>query len=344
MSGFLNYFGNMQIKKFSLVLIVSLLVAGCSGQTESASSSAPSNDPGLPSASATPEEGFDPVSLPALMQTEITGTDLVVGDAIGSTASYTRHPVTYKANEFTISGIMNIPKGDGPFPTLVLGHGYIDPAIYTSGRGLKREQDYLANQGYIVLHTDYRNHAGSDDDPDNDTNLRLGYTIDVIAAARALRASGLPQVDTEKIGYLGRSMGGGIGYNVATVAPNEYDAIVLYAPVSANYVDNFNKWGRDNPDVGNPIIQRFGSPEDSPKFWAGISAENYFDKIDDPIMIHHGTNDESCKVAWSERAASQMQAFDKDVTLHIYEGEQHAFGPQWELSMQRSVEFFKQNL
>ena len=340
----MNYFGNMQIKKFSLVLIVSLLVAGCSGQTESASSSAPSNDPGLPSASATPEEVFDPVSLPALMQTEITGTDLVVGDAIGSTASYTRHPVTYKANEFTISGIMNIPKGDGPFPTLVLGHGYIDPAIYTSGRGLKREQDYLANQGYIVLHTDYRNHAGSDDDPDNDTNLRLGYTIDVIAAARALRASGLPQVDTEKIGYLGRSMGGGIGYNVATVAPNEYDAIVLYAPVSANYVDNFNKWGRDNPDVGNPIIQRFGSPEDSPKFWAGISAENYFDKIDDPIMIHHGTNDESCKVAWSERAASQMQAFDKDVTLHIYEGEQHAFGPQWELSMQRSVEFFKQNL
>lgn len=334
----------MLFKRFSLVLTAALLVAGCSGQMESSDSSSPSIEPSAPAASASPKEAFDPVSLPALMKTEITGTDLVVGDAIGSTATYTRHPVTYKANEFTISGIMNIPKGDGPFPTLVLGHGYIDPAIYTSGRGLKREQDYLANQGYIVLHSDYRNHAGSDDDPNNDTNLRLGYTIDVIAAARALRASGLPQVDTEKIGYLGRSMGGGIGYNVATVAPNEYDAIVLYAPVSANYVDNFNKWGRDNPDVGNPIIQRFGSPEDSPEFWAGISAENYFDKIDDPIMIHHGTNDESCKVAWSERAASQMEALDKDVTLHIYEGEQHAFGPQWELSMQRSVEFFKQNL
>jgi dipeptidyl aminopeptidase/acylaminoacyl peptidase len=327
-----------------LVIIGSLLLTGCAGADHSASSAGTSIESSSPSASPTPTETFDPVSLPALMQTEIVGSDLVVGDAIGSTAKYTRHPVTYKANEFTISGIMNIPKGEGPFPTLVLGHGYIDPAIYTSGRGLKREQDYLANQGYIVLHSDYRNHAGSDDDPDNDTNLRLGYTIDVIAAARALRASGLPQVDTEKIGYLGRSMGGGIGYNVATVAPNEYDAIILYAPVSANYVDNFNKWGRDNPDVGNPIIQRFGSPEDSPEFWAGISAENYFDKIDDPIMIHHGTNDESCKVAWSERAAAQMEALNKDVTLHIYEGEQHAFGPQWELSMQRSVEFFEQNL
>jgi dipeptidyl aminopeptidase/acylaminoacyl peptidase len=327
-----------------LVISLSLLLAGCADADESAGGTPTTSASSSPSASPTPTETFDPVSLPALMQTEIVGSDLVVGDAIGSTANYTRYPVTYKANEFTISGIMNIPKGEGPFPTLVLGHGYIDPAIYTSGRGLIREQAYLANQGYIVLHTDYRNHAGSDDDPNNDTNLRLGYTIDVIAAARALRTSGLPQVDTEKIGYLGRSMGGGIGYNVATVAPNEFDAIVLYAPVSANYVDNFNKWGRNMPAVGNPIIERFGSPEDTPKFWAGISAENYFDKIDDPIMIHHGTADSICKLAWSERAVSQMQALDKDVTLHVYEGEQHAFEPQLELSLQRSVEFFKQNL
>lgn len=334
----------MKIKWIPFIVLGSLTLTGCSNTSESASINVNPGESATTSASASPTEIFDPISLPALMQTEIIGSDLVVGDAIGSTAKYTRHPVTYKANELTISGIMNIPKGAGPFPTLVLGHGYIDPAIYTSGRGLKREQDYLANQGYIVLHTDYRNHAGSDDDPENSNNLRLGYTIDVIAAAKALKASGLAQVDVDKIGYLGRSMGGGIGYNVATVAPNEFDAIILYAPVSANYVDNFNKWGRGNPEIENPIIERHGSPEAEPKFWAGISAENYFDKIDDPIMIHHGTNDESCKVAWSERAAAQMQALNKDITLHIYEGEQHAFGPQWELSMQRSVEFFQQNL
>ena len=335
-------FKSMKRYWISLVIAGSLLLAGCSNTDESTSNGATPSESSTGSAS--PTESFDPVSLPALMQTEIIGTELVVGDAIGSTANYTRHPVTYKANEFTISGIMNIPKGDGPFPTLVLGHGYIDPAIYTSGRGLKREQDYLANQGYIVLHTDYRNHAGSDDDPENSNNLRLGYTIDVIAAARALKTSGLPQVDVDKIGYLGRSMGGGIGYNVATVAPNEYDAIVLYAPVSANYVDNFNKWGRGNPEIETPIVARHGSPEADPEFWAGISAENYLDKIDDPIMIHHGSADDTCQLAWSERAAGQMQALDKDVTLHIYEGEQHSFGPQWELSMQRSVEFFEQNL
>ena len=332
----------MNSKLASLAVIGLLLLTAC--RSNDSASPAAIETTAAPSPSASVEKTFNAVSLPALMQTEIVGSDLVLGRKIGTTSKYTRYEVTYQANEFKISGIMNIPNGDGPFPTLVLGHGYIDPAIYTTGRGLKREQDYLANQGFIVLHTDYRNHAGSDDDPNNSINLRLGYTIDVIAAAKALKAANIPQIDKERIGYLGRSMGGGIGYNVATVAPNEFDALVLYAPVSANYVDNFNKWGRGNPEIENPIVEKYGSPKDAPDFWAGISAENYFDKIEDPIMIHHGTNDESCKVAWSERAAAQMTAAGKNVTLHIYQGEQHAFGPQWELSMQRSVEFLNQNL
>jgi dipeptidyl aminopeptidase/acylaminoacyl peptidase len=331
----------MSPKFFSALLITSLALSACGSAN---SEQAAQNEVANPTPSMSQTVSYSDVSLPALMETEIVGSDLVIEKQLGSTSKYTRHAVTYKANGLTISGIMNIPVGTGPFPTLVLGHGYIDPRIYTSGRGLKREQDYLANQGFIVLHTDYRNHAGSDDDPDNAVNLRLGYTIDVIAAAIALKNSGIAQVDVNRIGYLGRSMGGGIGYNVATVAPNVFDAIVLYAPVSANYVDNFNKWGRGNPEIENPIIEKHGSPESNPDFWAGISAENFFDRVDDPIMIHHGTNDESCKIEWSQRANDQLVALGKDVTFHIYEGEQHAFGPQWELSMQRSVEFLTKNL
>lgn len=331
----------MSPKFFSALLITSLALSACGSAN---SEQAAQNEVANPTPSMSQTVSYSDVSLPALMETEIVGSDLVIEKQLGSTSKYTRHAVTYKANGLTISGIMNIPLGTGPFPTLVLGHGYIDPRIYTSGRGLKREQDYLANQGFIVLHTDYRNHAGSDDDPDNAVNLRLGYTIDVIAAALALKNSGIAQVDVNRIGYLGRSMGGGIGYNVATVAPNVFDAIVLYAPVSANYVDNFNKWGRGNPEIENPIIEKHGSPESNPDFWAGISAENFFDRVDDPIMIHHGTNDESCKIEWSQRANDQLVALGKDVTFHIYEGEQHAFGPQWELSMQRSVEFLTKNL
>ena len=57
------------------------------------------------------------------------------------TDAYTQRAVTFRSDGLTISGVMNIPNGRGPFPVLVLAHGYIDPAIYVTGQGLRREQD-----------------------------------------------------------------------------------------------------------------------------------------------------------------------------------------------------------
>ena len=75
---------------------------------------------------------------------------------------------------------------------LVLNHGYIDPDIYVAGQGFAREQDYLARRGFVVLHIDYRNHAGSDNDPDADYELRLGYAVDAVNAVKAVKAPRCP--------------------------------------------------------------------------------------------------------------------------------------------------------
>lgn len=99
------------------------------------------------------------------------------------------------------------------------GHGYVEPAAYTTGQGLPREQDLPARSGSVVLHTDSRNHAGSDRDPDNDVNLRLGYTEDVIGAVLALRSSGRPEIDSGQIGLRGRSERGGVVHNTLAAAP-----------------------------------------------------------------------------------------------------------------------------
>ena len=286
----------------------------------------------------------DPVSIQSLMKTQISGTDLKLVRQISSSSAYKKYAVTYKSGDLTISGIMNIPTGTGPFPTLVLGHGYIDPRIYTSGRGLAREQDYLARAGYIVLHTDYRNHAGSDDDPENNIRFRLGYVEDIVNAALALRASDLPEIDKSRIGYLGRSMGGGIGYQAMVAFPGIFDAYVLYAPTSADYADNFNRWGRVAADFANEVSQTYGLPEDNPDFWANISAINFFDQVTEPVLIHHGTLDDSCEINWSRRAAKELKAKGKDVTLIEYVGEYHAFYRDWTLSMRRTVDFFEKTL
>jgi uncharacterized membrane protein YeaQ/YmgE (transglycosylase-associated protein family) len=43
------------------------------------------------------------------------------------------------------------------------------------------------------VHTDYRNHAQSDDDPRRERKLRLGYTEDVVNAVLAVKSSPLPR-------------------------------------------------------------------------------------------------------------------------------------------------------
>lgn len=283
-----------------------------------------------------------PVSLHALMQKEYTGRKLTLGRVLGETASYTRYFVTYKSGSLTISGILNVPKGNGPFPALVLNHGYIDPDVYVNGQGLRREQDYLAREGYIVLHTDYRNHAASDDDPNFELGLRLGYTEDVLNAVMALKRSTLETIDKDRIGLVGRSMGGGVTLNAAVVRPDLIDAVVVFAPVSSNAVDNFNRWfrrGGDRRELAERIADTYGSPEENPAFWRNVSSVSFFDRIAVPIVIHHGTSDDSVPIAWSEKTTAALEAAGKDVRFFAYQDEEHAFGPLWTRSMRRTVAY-----
>jgi dipeptidyl aminopeptidase/acylaminoacyl peptidase len=326
-----------------------LTAVGCTGgdggdaaRTESPVSSGPVSR--TPSAQPSPTPA-DPVSLPGLIQREHRGSGLRLGAVRVRTDAYTQYAVTYESNGLTISGIMNVPDGEGPFPALVLAHGYIDPAVYTTGRGLAREQDLLARNGYVVLHTDYRNHAGSDDDPDNDVNLRLGYTEDVIAAVLALRSAARPDIDDERIGLLGRSMGGGVVHNTLVVAPGLVDAAVVFAPVSARPEENIDQFQR--PD-GDPVVGEIeaahGTPEENPAFWREVSPLTYVDRVTEPLLIHHGTADDTCPLAWSERTAAAFEAAGKDVTLRKYRGEGHTFAPQWPASMDATLSFFDRHL
>lgn len=297
-------------------------------------------------ATATPApEPPDPVSLPALIAREHTGSGLSLGAVRTRTDAYTQYAVTYEANGLTVSGLMNVPEGKGPFPALVLAHGYIDPAVYTTGRGLAREQDLLARNGYVVLHTDYRNHAGSDDDPDNDVNLRLGYTEDVIGAVKALRGAGRPEVDGDRIGLLGRSMGGGVVHNTLVVAPGLVDAAVVYAPVSSRPEENIDRFQR--PD-GDPVVAEIeaahGTPEEDPAFWREVSPVTYADRMTEPLLIQHGTADDTCPLKWSERTAAAFEAAGKDVRLVKQAGEGHTFHARWRASMDTTLDFFERHL
>lgn len=292
----------------------------------------------IPPASAlTPAE----VSLDALAKQKFNGSNLKLIKKIGSANKYAKYQVSYLSEKLTISGVLYIPKGKGSFPGLVLGHGYIDPKIYKNGQGMNREQIYLASNGFIVLHTDYRNHSFSSNDKLSPIKFRMDYSIDVANAAMALKNSDLKSLDKSKISYVGRSMGGGIGFNLAVSTGDIFAAYVLYAPTSANYPQNFNKWGRNNPARLKPIKDFVGLPEDNPEFWKGVSPENYWNKATAPIMIHHGVADKSCSIDWARSAVKGLKNAQKEVIFFEYPGEGHNLYGGWNKSMIRTTNFLK---
>lgn len=296
----------------------------------------------------------NPVSLQYIQQEKFDGRELKIVKTLDDNDKYTRYYITYMSGKLKISGIMNVPKGKGPFPVIITAHGFVQPRYYTTGRGLKREQDYLARRGYVVLHPDYRNHDGSDKDTDNNLRLNLGYTEDVINAVYAIKSSNFRFIDKNNIGLLGHSLGGGVALNMMVTKPGLIKAYVLFAPISIDYRDNFERWiGRldigtmqkfGTPGMREKIMEKYGSPESNPGFWDNISPKTFIQNISDPVMAHQGTADQDLPYEWIYKLQDAFKKSDKDLTVYLYKGEKHEFSNAWPLVMQRSTAFFDAHL
>lgn len=371
------YRGGMRRGLIGIVLST-LVMAGCSGETEddaapgggsSSSTTVPPTEGATapePSTTTTPEPTTEPtteptpepeppapaVSVLGLSQQRLQGDRLRLGAVREETATYTSYDVTYRSRTtirqqdteaFTISGVLNVPKGRGPFPAVVLAHGYIDPDVYVRGQGMTRERGYLADRGYVALHVDYRNHAESTGDPDFQLDMRLGYSADVINAVKALRASADVPVADDRVALFGRSMGGGVVLKALVAAPGLVQAAAPWASVSSLEAQNFEQFQRDDAvdDADTAALaERHGLPEDNPRFWRQNSSRPYLDRITEPVLMVHGRFDDTCPPAWADATQEALVAAGVDSRIERYD-DGHAFGPAFFAAMDRTIEFFR---
>ena len=360
----------------ALATLPLLALAACSGTTESAGpepsptstsptsaapESSPTEEPSAepteePTEESTPEpaeEPPNPISVAALADADLTGGDLRLGAVRERTADYTSYDVTYRSTTagagtapLRISGVLNVPTGRAPrggWPAAVLAHGYIDPAYYVRGQGMTRERGFLAQQGFVALHVDYRNHAESGDDPRVEQAVRLGYSADVAAAARALQDSGDVRVDPDRIALFGRSMGGGVMLKALAAEPELFAAGVGWASVSSLEAENFDQFQR--PDAPLAALKadfrgRHGLPGEDPDFWRGVSSRPAFDQITEPVLLVHGRFDDTCPPPWASATQRALTRAGVDSTLEWYD-DGHAFGPAFVAAMNRTVQFMR---
>jgi uncharacterized protein len=317
----------------------------------------------IPSPTPTIEELIFPYTIEGLRQHKFHSGKIHIRSKLDENDSFTTYLFDYPSDGLTITGVMQIPGGEGPFPVIVLNHGFFSRSLYRSGDGTDRAAAFLARHGYITLAPDYRSWGESD----IGTSLFYsGLAIDVINLLNAIPS--IPRADPERIGMWGHSMGGGVTMKVL-VTDRRVKAAVLYSPVSADMVDVIYRWGMGCfGDIarGEQVLGCNSSdviPETLPldlqsayRFAASdsetlkkVSPINYLDSIGIPIQIHYGTKDgrdlNGTPPQWSVNLTQALRDAGRDVELLSYEGEGHSFiGQPWFTFMERTLRFFDQNV
>jgi len=316
-----------------------------SAESAPSASSAPrdTESPSPPDSPAQPPPVAGPPRLERWFDRDFSGGGLRLGAVRERTSAYTSYDVTYRSQTLTISGVLNVPRGPGPFPAVVLAHGYIDPAVYVRGQGMTRERGYLAERGYVALHVDYRGHAESDRDPRPVQTFRFGYAVDVINAVNALRGSDEVPVDDSRVALFGRSMGGGVVQQVLEMAPGLVAAGVAYASVSSDAAENFGRYHLAGTPYWGGIERTYGTPAQNPSVYRNTSTDQHFDRVTEPVLLIHGRYDDTCPPRWARHTRQGMADAGVDVTLGWFD-DGHAFGPAFGASMHRTVGFLDQRV
>src|SRR4051812_47842272 len=98
-----------------------------------------------------PAASPDPVSMHALQQMTRWGNDLTVVRTVAKTSAYTQYAITYRSGNLTITGQMYVPNGTGPFPVMIMNHGFLPISEYASGTDSRRESPFVASNGYVAI-------------------------------------------------------------------------------------------------------------------------------------------------------------------------------------------------
>lgn len=290
----------------------------------------------LPSPTPDPFAGLSIASL----RGEVYGQEgeIEIGATLASTPSFTRYQIAFPSDGLRVSGFMNVPVGDGPFPVVILNHGYMPPESYELLTYTTKYADALASAGFLVIHPSFRNHRGSDT---GENPFRIGYARDVLHLIPM--AQRLPQADGKPVGMWGHSMGGGVTLRVMTLT-DQVRAAVLYGSMSGDEAKNYEaimRWS-------NGAAAREGSlpePPSNSELYAAISPLNYVEQITAAMAIHHGVLDDQVPFGWSQELAQRLDERGIPYQFYPYEEQNHNFtGAGYDLLNERVIAFFREQL
>ncbi|MGH8177867.1 MAG: alpha/beta hydrolase family protein [Steroidobacter sp.] len=216
-----------------------------------------------------------------------------------------------------IAAAIRRPKGEGPFPAIVIFHGA------PGGRGMEQLVGWsrgdhggpvwerFLKEGFVVAVADYR--GGDLNTMNAPSSSGLVTAIDdglsVIEHVRAL-----PYVDRARISVYGASLGGNLALYLASKAP-ALQAVVLGAPAPIWFLGHKLPVEGPRPDFATMALD------------AEVTRANIA-PIQTPILIQVGKNDRLLPL--DTVLHDQLVKYGKQVRMEVYEHGYHDFvlGPQ----------------
>jgi uncharacterized protein len=305
---------------------------------------------------ATTFEVGNELTITALLELEIEGSDITIEQTLQNGANYSQYIASYVSEGNKIYGLLTIPFGDPPeggFKAIVFNHGFIPPATYRTTERYVAYVDALARSGFVVFKIDMRGHGDSEGEPQG-SYYSPAYTIDAISALRSLQTMDI--IDPQGIGMWGHSMAGNLVLRAMLIEP-DIKAGVIWAGAVYSY-DDLVRYAISDPSFTPSVTQQFparrmglilreayGRPDTAVPFWKAVSLTEHLSLLESPIQLHHAKDDDVVNIGYSYDLSAALTANLKFHEFYQYEGGGHNISsPYFEDAMRRTILFFQTHL
>jgi dienelactone hydrolase len=291
---------------------------------------------------AVAQTDYTPYHVDTLAKRSYGGGSIQLVRELSRNNGFVRYQVRYPSDGLTMYGFMNVPTGKGPYPVVLVLHGYVNPSTYRTLTYTTRYADAITRMGYVVIHPNYQGHPPSQGNANG--RYRVNYAtevVDLAAMVRSQAGKAGPLVKAKaSIGLWGHSMGGGVSVRAAVLDPS-IRAVVLYGSMSGDELQNarqiyevFSGRTRGLFELNTPADQL-----------VQISPINYLSRTRAAFSVHHGTADNQVPYAWSNQLCQKLKALGKSASCYSYRGGGHIFQGEYDtVFLSRVKAFFAKEL
>lgn len=246
--------------------------------------------------------------------------------------NFTTEEVAFYRDDLQIYAQLMIPEGEGPFPVVILSHGY--------GGNHKQclsNAKLLASQGVAACAFDFNGGGrGSQSAGDTKDMSVLTEAEDLSAVMDGLAA--MPEIDASNMVLWGFSQGGFVSTYVATTRPDDVKALVCYFPSYVLHDDA----AKAMPDPNNiPEEMEFMGLTIGRCYYADALSFNIYDMMPNytgDVLLFHGTKDILVPIEYSQRAA---EVFPSVELVTVQDGAHGDLGPD---ASGQAVEFILEHV